>query len=634
MRLKPLALPVLAFTVAGLLAALAAVFSVDIIEKGSEEGVRTELTRAGLHWAEVDANGLQLYLIGTAPNEAERFRALSTAGRVVDAARVIDNVNVAEASRPAPPRFSIEILRNEDGVSVIGLVPAATDREGMVARLEGSVAGGSVSDLMEVADYPTPEGWDDALDFGLSTLKRLPRAKISIEAGAVAITAMSDSAAEKRSLEAEFARQVPDTLRLALDISAPRPVISPFTLRFVLHEGGARFDACSASTEEGRARILAAAAAAGMDGKGDCRIGLGVPSSAWPEAAERAIAALAELDGGSVTITDADVALVAAEGTDPALFERVSGELGADLPDIFALDAVLPEVPDETDTGPREFIATLSPEGSVQLRGRISSETNRTIADSFARAGFGSAAVYTAAVVDDSLPAEWQVRVLAGLEALARLANGAVTIRPDSIRVRGETGKAEASAEIASLLSEKLGASSEFSIEVAYREALDPEAALPTPAECVAMIDEITEGRKINFEPGSATLDSAARLILDDIAEVLRDCGPLPLEIAGHTDSQGRESMNLDLSQQRAEAVLAELRDRRVLTSSFVPRGYGESDPIADNGTEAGRETNRRIEFSLLPADPVSEVEAVLERLAADDDRQDADAEPAAGESQ
>ena len=633
MRLKPLFLPVIAFLAAGALALLAAVFSADLIEKGSEDGVRAELTRAGLHWADVDANGLQVYLIGTAPSEAARFEALSTAGRVVDAARVIDNVNVAERERPAPPRFSVEILRNEGGLSVIGLIPAATDRDDMVARLGRAVPDGEVSDLMETADYPAPPGWDDALDYGLAALQRLPRAKISIEAGAVAVTAMSDSAAEKRKLETELARQAPDELRLSLDISAPRPVISPFTLRFVLSEGGARFDACSAATEEGRAQILRAAAAAGLDGKADCRIGLGVPSATWPEAAERAIAALAELGGGSVTITDADVALVAAEGTDPALFERVAGELEADLPDIFALEAVLPETPEESEAGPAEFVATLSPEGTVQLRGRIASETNRTIADSFARARFGSDAVYTAAVVDEDLPAEWQVRVLAGLEALAQLANGAVTVGPETLRVRGETGNPEASTEIAALLSEKLEGSSEFSIEVVYREALDPEAALPTPQECVEMIEAMMEGRKINFEPGSATLDSEARLILDDIAEILRECGPMPLEIAGHTDSQGRESMNLELSQQRAEAVLAELRNRRVLTSSFVAQGYGESQPIADNGTEEGREANRRIEFSLITADPVAEVRAVLDRLAGEGAEEGA-AEADAGESQ
>ena len=60
--------------------------------------------------------------------------------------------------------------------------------------------------------------------------------------------------------------------------------------------------------------------------------------------------------------------------------------------------------------------------------------------------------------------------------------------------------------------------------------------------------------------------------LLDDLAEVFKTCGQIPLEIAGHTDSQGREEMNQKLSQSRAQAVLVELQRRRILTSSFVAK--------------------------------------------------------------
>ena len=89
--------------------------------------------------------------------------------------------------------------------------------------------------------------------------------------------------------------------------------------------------------------------------------------------------------------------------------------------------------------------------------------------------------------------------------------------------------------------------------------------------------------------------------MLDEIADVLRECDELSLEIAGHTDSQGREEMNFQLSQSRATAVLIELQRRKVLTTNYVAKGYGELQPIAENDTEEGRETNRRIEFKLAP---------------------------------
>ncbi|MWD26638.1 OmpA family protein [Aquicoccus sp. SCR17] len=609
MRLSNFALPVLTFVAAAVLSTVAAGFSVTMIEDASVEQVEAALEREGLGWAEADANGLQLYLIGTAPNEAQRFRALSVAGRVVDAARILDQMNVEETADLAPPRFSIEILRNEAGVSLIGLVPAGTAREDLVAEVEEIAGSEEVSDLLDTADFPSPEGWDEAVDFALDTLQTLPRSKISVAADRVAVTAMTESEEERREAQAHLNRQVPDGVRLALDLSAPRPVITPFTLRFTSEgERGPRFDACSADSDEARDRILSAAREAGLEGQASCRIGLGVPSTNWAKAAELAIGAVAELGGGSVTFSDADVKLVAAEGTDQALFDRVAGELDSALPEVFALDAVLPVSPEQQagPSGPPEFTATLSPEGALQLRGRLASEMARETAESYAEARFGSQVVHMAARLQEDLPADWQVRVLSGLEALSWLENGTLRVTEDEIAVTGDTGQQEASDEIARILADKLGESGvTFAIDVTYQEKLDPVASMPTPEECEATIAEIVKGRKINFEPGSANPDQQSGEILDDIAEVLKQCGDLRLEIQGHTDSQGREEMNQRLSQQRAEAVLSELRERRILTSSFTAKGYGEAEPIADNGTEAGRDANRRIEFKLIPAESV-----------------------------
>ncbi|ETA52406.1 OmpA family protein [Ponticoccus alexandrii] len=588
------------FTAAGAISLVAAYFSAQMVESASVTSVLNELDSEGLTWAEVDTNGLQVFLIGTAPDEAARFQALSTAGRVVDASRVIDQMLVEEPEDLAPPYFSLEILRNDAGISVIGLVPTSTDREALMDSFHAAADGVEVSDLLESADFPAPDGWDDALRFATAALHDLPRSKISIDAERVEITAMTDSAAARSRIETALTRRKPEDLRLALDLSAPRPVISPFALRFLIDENGARFDACSADTEATRDRILRAATGAGLEDKATCTLGLGAPSRRWADATELAISKLAELGQGSVTFSNADIALVAAEGTDEATFDRVVGELQAALPEVFALHATLTKPPEAQDDGPIEFIATLSPEGRVQMRGRLSSDSARTTMDSFAKARFGSENVYTAARVAENMPQDWPVRTLAGLETLATLANGSVTVTPDGITVRGKTGNADADAEIAALLADKMGEDVAMDISVEYVERLDPTLGLPSPEECEAQIVQTIGARKISFEPGAATLDASAEEIMDELAELLKRCGDIPLEIGGHTDSQGRESMNQELSRDRAQAVLDALRTRLVPVKSYTVRGYGEETPIADNGTEAGREENRRIEFKLL----------------------------------
>lgn len=591
--------------VAAILALVAAWAALVAIERTSRNAVEHALFLSGEDWTQVEVNGLQVILSGDAPSEAARFAALSAAAHEVDGARVIDQMALPETVAIEPPRFSIEMLRNEAGISLIGLIPAETDREALTRRIGAIDPVQPVADFLETADFPTPEGWQDALDFALVVAGMVPRSKISVDADHVAVEAIATSPDEKREWEQAIRRERPAGLRLALDIRAPLDVISPYIVRFLSDEQGARFDACTAYTPADRNKIVSAGIAAGVKGAIDCTIGLGVPSPDWPDAVARGIRAVRELGGGSLTFSDADVTLIAPPQTPQDSFDRVVGELEADLPDVFSLHAVLPEA--ETGpvspAGPPEFIATLGEDGAVQLRGRVASEQDRTIAETLARAQFGTEKVYAPLRLDPALPASWSVRTLAGLQALDRLAEGQVVVRPSVVTVTGDTGEKGASAEISRLLSEKLGEAEDFRVNVTYEEALDPVAAMPTPQECVADVNAALAKNKINFAPGSAEIERSSLSTVDRIAEILKACPDVAMEIAGYTDSQGREEMNQALSQRRAEAVVSALLARRVLTTNLTAFGYGEDNPIADNDTEEGREANRRIEFSLIGED-------------------------------
>jgi OOP family OmpA-OmpF porin len=279
-------LPALAaLVVAALVAVLTSGLLVRLIEARSHADVTNALRLTGIGWASVTVDGLQVGIDGTAPSEASRFQALSAAARVVDSARVIDRMQVLEAVVEAP-HFSIEILRNGAEVSVIGLIPVATSHADLIERIDSLNGVDKVADLLESSDHPVPQGWDDAVAFALRALAVLPRSKLSVAADAVSVSAISGSAAEQKRLETEIRADAPEGLALVLDINAPRPAITPFTLRFLIDEQGrARFDTCSADTEQARERIKAAAIAAGLAGGGSCTIGLGAPSPRWSPAA-------------------------------------------------------------------------------------------------------------------------------------------------------------------------------------------------------------------------------------------------------------------------------------------------------------------------------------------------------------
>ncbi|MBT8412542.1 MAG: OmpA family protein [Octadecabacter sp.] len=612
MRLSDLFIRLAVFFVAALVCVFGARGAVSAVETRSVEAVRIALEENDQGFASVIGDGLQVILEGEAPTEALRFRAISTAGSMVDASRIIDNMSVIDSAGIQAPEFSMEILRNDSGVSIIGLVPTSSNRDALARELEGIAGqGGNFSDLLETADYAVPTGWEEAADFALRALRQLPRSKISVRAGRVTVEAISDSPEQKARLETGLRRSMPDGLEVTLNISAPRPVLSPFVTRFILDEDGARFDSCVADTPESERLIIAAAEAVGVEGNIGCTVALGAPTTRWADAVTLALNSVAELGGGTVTLSDADVTLVALPGAAQGNFDRIAGELENALPEVFALEAVLPATPTAGNEGPPQFIATRSPEGLVQLRGRVSGESLNTTAENFARAKFGSADISMATRTVDGLPADWTIRVLAGVQALSQLSNGSVTVEPSNMVVRGNSGNADAGGEITRLLVDELGDGAVFEVDVTYVEQLDPIASLPTPEECLAQIANVTESRKITFEPGSTAISGEAANVMDDIAEILQKCADLRVEIAGYTDSQGSEEGNLRLSQQRADAVLDALRVRRVPVSTFRSVGYGEADPIADNETETGREANRRIEFRLISIETVEEPTAL-----------------------
>lgn len=598
-RLSPSLLAAGAFVAAALVASLIAWGAALVIENRSAAAVTSRLMAEGITWAEVRADGLLIRLAGTAPNEATRYRAVNLTGTVVEASRIRDDLEVAPARAIEAPRFSVEMLRNDDGIQLIGLLPDAETVQALTEEATQLSPDIPVSDMLETAAYPAPDSFAPALEFGRAALKLLPRSKISVAADRVAVTAIAASEAEKRQLEAELARMAPQGLQVDIAISAPRPVLTPFTLRFLIDAQGARFDACSADSERARDRIMRAAAAAGMTGGSPCVIGLGVPTPRWAEAIEAGIRAIGQLGGGSVSFSDADVTLLAAEGTEQALFDRVVGELQTALPPVFSLDATLPRA-ENAASGPAEFTAVLDQAtGGVELRGRLTDDLVRKSVDAFARVQFGASKVYVATRLDPELPDGWPVRVLAGLEALSLLDGGKLLVRADTVEISGVTGSQLARARIAQILSGKLGQGQTYRVDVRYDEALDPLAALPTPEECAAAVAAVLARQKITFTPGSAEIDASAGTVMDALAAALADCPGIRMEIAGHTDSQGSEGGNKALSQARAEAVLLSLQGRQVDVSGLTATGYGEAVPIADNETEEGREANRRIEFTL-----------------------------------
>lgn len=120
-----------------------------------------------------------------------------------------------------------------------------------------------------------------------------------------------------------------------------------------------------------------------------------------------------------------------------------------------------------------------------------------------------------------------------------------------------------------------------------------------------AKVERVGEGILITFDSGlffdvnSYSLRSTTRNNLEELARVLQKYDDTEVLVAGHTDSTGSDDYNLSLSEKRAGAVKGFLAGKGVVPSRMSTVGYGENEPVADNGSESGRQQNRRVEVAI-----------------------------------
>ena len=105
----------------------------------------------------------------------------------------------------------------------------------------------------------------------------------------------------------------------------------------------------------------------------------------------------------------------------------------------------------------------------------------------------------------------------------------------------------------------------------------------------------------VTFDTDSAALRPQFFSVLNSVGKVLTEFDQTVVEVAGHTDSTGSDSYNMQLSQRRANTVGEYLYTQGIMDQRIMTVGMGEHHPIADNSTPEGRQLNRRVEITLVP---------------------------------
>jgi outer membrane protein OmpA-like peptidoglycan-associated protein len=153
--------------------------------------------------------------------------------------------------------------------------------------------------------------------------------------------------------------------------------------------------------------------------------------------------------------------------------------------------------------------------------------------------------------------------------------------------------------------SDKFGGQGQLDL---YSFAL-PETVRPEPVvykeEITEVAPELKVGESITlknvfFQTGKYTLLDISIVELDKVVEMMQQHPTMRIELGGHTDNVGSEAMNQKLSEQRAKAVYDYLVQHGVAAERLSYKGYGPSQPVADNSTPEGRRQNRRTVFTII----------------------------------
>ena len=179
-----------------------------------------------------------------------------------------------------------------------------------------------------------------------------------------------------------------------------------------------------------------------------------------------------------------------------------------------------------------------------------------------------------------------------GLEQLARLRRGDVSIAAKELTIKGAADSEQVAKDIRSVLSTDLPPGFKGTDAITVMTA-DEKAA----DSCQSLMRQTTAKGMINFERAKADLTADSTQTLKDLVEIANECPAFSIQIEGHTDAEGTDERNQKLSDRRAQAVADFLARNGVDAKRLTTVGYGATRPLADNddGGGTGQKSPHRI---------------------------------------
>ena len=536
---------------------------------------------------------------------------------------------MSEVKAPAAAPYLWSATKAADGsMSLSGMVPDTASK----ASLAGAQGATDTAALTYASGEPA--GFLASAMTALDLLQWLDSGSVSYDGTDWAVSGISPSAINSGAIEAEFVTRKLAAAGWSLDVTTtPAPVapppVSPYTWSATRTAAGAVTLSGHVPTEAMKKFL---AVHAGTDVTDTTEVGAGAPADFIKDTLAALDAVLA-LDSGKANF-DGNHWILTGAAASAGARDLVLTPLGAavDLndwtvnitiptpvvtppktkpePPVVEPDTTEPTtpvvVPDtaeptapvvEPKTEPPvtepatpavdpayTFSATRAADGAVTMSGQLPADP--------ALRFFGviTGAPTAGVTIADGAPEDFILSAETGLRGLTQLEAGQLQFVEGKWSLSGKAAtNADRDAVLSSIAALPAGA--------AWTTAI---TAPPPLDACQAKVAEFSARNAILFQSGAAIIAADSESALDELAGYLALCPEADVDIEGHTDADGDDQLNLALSVARAEAVVNALITRNVAANRLYAIGYGESAPIADNATNAGKRLNRRIVVKVL----------------------------------
>lgn len=576
------------------------------IERTIAAGAASEFNRRGLQRRfeslALDISGRDITVVGQALSDADRRDALDAAASVPGSRRVIDKIGLAPEIKP----FVFRALRNSDGsASLIGAVPGPAAQE-RVAQLGRSVFGAQIGISLRLA-RGAPEGdWFAAAKVAVEVIALVSQGEATLTDTALAVSgAVSDDAALD-SIDAMLKRSMPpgftavSLLGTALDAelrAAPLrdPGICQALVDKIVARRDFRFAPGGTALQEAPRRVLDRMAAAMRRCAG---LYLEIHAASDTHAGDPA-ANLRLGEARAMVLLDALAERGVARERMVALGRgRLDPRDRAAGPDIeFRVsDAMMPVV--------RPFVwrieKTRAQDGLIS--GHFPTEAAQTELAEAARKVVRGKLELAARLGRGVPPGEWLAAARLAVFALSQIEWGTAAVVDYDLVLSGVARDDAAARAVETVVTDRLpkGFRAKFEMATLLDERLKGPR-LANVSECQALLDMVAQTRAVEFVFDGPALLDRQRQLLDRIVTTARRCPDFRIEVGGHAAGTGDPEAARVLSERWAQAVVEALAAAGAARPRLRPVGYGNTKPVADAGSEAGRLRNRRIAFRFVP---------------------------------